>query len=1230
MIRWMFCLIAAVYLLQPIKAACTATITNPTAASIQSGVVNWTMTTSGCPSAYSATWQLDDFYNIGVVYGPLFTLTNYNTGTPTDGPFNVRVILRDATGAVIATSPDVHFVIQNFGLGSTISVSSLTSVSGDVTATFNQNPTVSGTLSFDWRTSHSPSTNIVHTTFALDSQQLPTDTSLPPHTSFDTTQLTNGTHLIWSLGYCVQTDSTCGGAIGGPIPRIFIAFTVNVQNGTVLRGVQPNFENVSLTVGQTYKLSPVLAQTDGTTTSGTFDYTLDFACNLAEHTQTQVPFLCATGNANPPTSAQGPAYISLSCASSCASPVTITANALGLTFVTITDHISGKFTVIEVDVRGTLAIKHFGKCGTIYTSYTPGGACPSIFRTSIENAGFGNDTFYQNEYVRDGYTAWEGQFYQVPNNGTTNYSTFSAWQSAANTTYLTPINNQLAAMPGLCMVMRGENYTQHPQDSIEAEQGASASWSPADPLLYSLQQLSATGSICGAEQRDEADQGLGPNPAFSMKFSDSSISKIVCKTHVCMAYPGTSGLYPVSPIYHFGGATAGSTTFIRNATTSALNGLNTTSCAFKSDWDAWLNGAAYCTDPNTAAAVPDSFTFTNASVADGTYNSSTDPNLEILGYGSYTGYANTGSLQELNDNYQYIVGKFRTAGIPQTWPVLGATGFLSNLYYFSNTMSDYMTLFQSYAGGTDQSLGTGLPWGNSFWQYYSGDIFKKWGLFPHLGNLSVNRNAGKGWQTGGGGNQYPVHNQTVPVVGFVAMSDMTYNMGGVDICAGGTCSMSGSTLTTPAPHNVPVPGNYLGTNYIKITATGNSDSGMNKHWYGYPTGASTLRLYNSFHGTVGCVSSGSFGSITIRGTPYTITNDGGRSGGTGYLQLVVSVGIPADVAPGELLTMTGGGAVCAQNRQVAFLGFTTFSPQSTVSFNIADLANSTGTGGAFVTNSEQGTFNPLYDFQQNAQRLESLSQQAIYLAAQGNAGIRAYQSGSIGSGSQWTGSWPNDNSVLGYQEFSVPYTSVQLELQQRWWQISPGLNLLKNRPSLFLTNKGPAPWISPGPPYVIAESAASATYGNTLVVWNISEIPQTVSVPLGTFCQIGTNPISIYEMDWPHATTNRLTGAQTNYSLTMNPGEMDVFACHNSAASFVQPVSFAFTAPAGTATIAIQVVYGNYNQPLSSYTRSVTGSSPSITLNLDTGWSDVWFRFQYLDSSNAVIGSSDFERIPQH
>jgi len=37
-----------------------------------------------------------------------------------------------------------------------------------------------------------------------------------------------------------------------------------------------------------------------------------------------------------------------------------------------------------------------------------------------------------------------------------------------------------------------------------------------------------------------------------------------------------------------------------------------------------------------------------------------------------------------------------------------------------------------------------------------------------------------------------------------------------------------------------------------------------------------------------------------------------------------------------------------------------------------------------------------------------------------------------------------------------------------------------------------------------------------------------------------------------------------------------------------------------------------------------------VTLNLDTGWSDVWFRFQYLNSSNIVIGSSDFQKIAQY
>jgi hypothetical protein len=84
MIRGMFCLIASVYLLQPLKAACTASVANPTVACIQSGIVNWTVTYSGCPSAYSATWVLDDFYNAGLVYEPTFSRTNFDMGTMLD------------------------------------------------------------------------------------------------------------------------------------------------------------------------------------------------------------------------------------------------------------------------------------------------------------------------------------------------------------------------------------------------------------------------------------------------------------------------------------------------------------------------------------------------------------------------------------------------------------------------------------------------------------------------------------------------------------------------------------------------------------------------------------------------------------------------------------------------------------------------------------------------------------------------------------------------------------------------------------------------------------------------------------------------------------------------------------------------------------------------------------------------------------------------------------------
>ena len=48
------------------------------------GDCHWTVTHSGCPSANSATWVLDDFCDASLVYDPAFTVTHFDTATMLD------------------------------------------------------------------------------------------------------------------------------------------------------------------------------------------------------------------------------------------------------------------------------------------------------------------------------------------------------------------------------------------------------------------------------------------------------------------------------------------------------------------------------------------------------------------------------------------------------------------------------------------------------------------------------------------------------------------------------------------------------------------------------------------------------------------------------------------------------------------------------------------------------------------------------------------------------------------------------------------------------------------------------------------------------------------------------------------------------------------------------------------------------------------------------------------
>jgi hypothetical protein len=1285
----------------PSFAACTATVTAPTAASTQSGLVNWTRTTSGCPTGFTTQWVLDDFYTTDLlVTASNGTLANFNTGLMNDGPFNVKVILWDATGAKLATSADIAFKIENFGIVVTATCSSTTS--GSVAC--NSVPTVGGTLTVGVSTNLGSVHDIQNYVYAIDGNQFggAGDPGGSISAVVDTTKYLNGIHLISINAQCQSTSTNCGtiNQINiGDINRMFLGFTVDVENGTAVRDVQPKIQDVVLTVGQTYPLDAVLSNTDGTTSNSTFALTMQHACLVADPQQTQLPFKCASGNVYPGTSLEGTPYISLSSSSlASGTPVTMTGLAQGQTFVTITDTGgSGKARYITVLVKDIPAVRHFGTCGSIYSSYTAGGGCPSMFRSGLFNTDF-TDPSIQPDVLLAGWTTAENGFWLDPgNNGGTPYPSFAAWNAQWTASFLNPIKKMMAALPGTCLVLIGAGLNSQPQTMIEVQLGPSASWSPT-PLAYALSQLKPF--TCGAEQRDEAQNGLLTfNPNFSLKFPDGSVSKIVVKSGVAMAYPPTTtGSYPADPIYganfRWGSANG---VLVQNASTSGFNGLSTPRCLYHALWNtiieaastnlagfktiasvttgnptvittngnlqinglfpqdstiniygiagtlgAALNGLGIypnsivgatitvpinttglsgslsgatvtpgaCADPNTKAGVEDTFTF-STSAADGTYTSGSNPTLEMLGWGgTFHGWASSGTQPAPNNMLFYIANQFRNAGIPQTWPLAALSDIISD--YFWRTIgpggiNDYTTRYETTGFAP-------FPWGQTYSEWYwlmHGDKFGS-----YTGDLSATTPY---WQGESGGYVYDP--QTVPHVTQTAISRNSYQLGGVKSTV---TTISGSILTISSSDGIPINGATGDVNaspYLKVTVAGNSDSTMNGGWWATKTSTTTYKLWN---GLTGCSSSGALGTLVFRGVSYPILS---------YAPWAVTGSLPANSSPGEDVTLTGGGAACAQGVHYAFSSWCSYSPITFSCMNLRPYANSAGgTGGTVIVNHDQGSYDPLEDYQGIANaRKESATAQTLYAQGMGWAGIRAYTGATVGVwlATNGTNSTLFPNGTFQIQTPPIPNTNTPLDFQQAWWALSPGLNYSKRLAPLYLQNFGPSPWIAPGPPYVVSTTETGSN-GNVLTVWNTQEVPQTVSIPLGTFCQIGTNSISVYEYDYPHSTTALLTGAQTNYSLAMNPGEIDVFNCAPGGTTYVNPTVVNFTAPGGTSTTAMKCAYGNYNGPLTSYTKAAgtTSSSSSITLNLDPSTSSIWCTPTFLDGSDNVVSVGSNIQIP--
>jgi hypothetical protein len=1255
--------VLAALLFSCLAAGQTVTITSITSAQVVSGTVPLKLEISSAPSVASVDWVLNSYYLLARIQHSASYSYNWKTGFVLDGPATIQAIAKDATGTVVASSTPVNFAVKNHGVVVTVNSPS----------SFQTNPTISGNITIDY-TANISAGNIENSICTVDGMPIAFQSSGYFTTTYavvwNTAQLPNGPHLFTCK--TEQLAASLSPAAVGPstVATMQVQFQATTSNGHTVMAVKPDITDVVLVPSGgnacsygswtppcgSFQLAPVLAYTDNTTgSSAGLTYSADYDCNPADPARPDWPFLCASGNQYPLTSAQGSAYVTVN------SSGLITAASKGHAVVKVTDTASGLIGYVNVIVGQYASPPHFSASGAILHSYTPG---QSIFRSSMYNLDpvslitetdpNPNGSSLLTHYVKSGFTAFEANEYRTPGCAGGNcvssanpYPNEAAWQADLSANELPAITNAQSAAPSLCTILRTETLLQS-SGFTDAVSGPSTSWSP-NPLAYYLGQLAATNKMCGWETKDEVNSGLGFGPTGSMKFSNGTLSSIVTGgssgsgvTRIFTAYSSPNNSQYLGAARFPGGSVK-----IINATSSGLNGVVPVTRVWISNLNDWEHHDTLCADGESQfSGNPPCQTFdVTTSAANGTYNATTDPNLEVLGYGDPAEFpVFSGQSPMPNNKFTVITAAARTAGIPIAWPTLAAGDLVTQTNWQSSAMADYVSAYTT-EGAPDLggSYRPAFAWGESF-QYGQYSVMgRKWGEVANQSNADALNGYPLPylpyWRQDGTG--FSNFQQDVPQSLEVSADGMDYYPGGRVLTIS---AMSGACMTTTTANGVATPDYSNLMPWVRAIVSGSSDSEMNTGSYsggggqwllGFPCGSGGIEVYSWVAGLPGSAGGSSFaactpststpGTISIRGTTYSYNIAGSGLQNIGLIGVTTT--IPPNIAPGEHV-ITAGNSVSCWNQTWAFVDY---RPDQGVNwFEIAPFVSSIGTGGTVKLNDDHGFFDPLQDFSNGLiNKPEAIGPEMIFAAGVGYAAVRnyAYQVLGTSQSQERKSLWPFSGS--DYQTQPVPYVRANQDTQRRWWADAQVTALLSRIAPFNFGSYLPSPNLSVVSQYPLVWTqctAHSGSVGNILSCTNFSEISQTLTVD-HTKYQISTNPVSQYRIVYPGMHTDLLTGTLSSTTYTLAPGESVILLYSADGTSYVSPETISGAAPSGATQMYLQYSY-IYSNPLAEDGFSVEcGSVTTCTVNLDKSLGTVTGRRVYLNSGNQVVATGDLETL---
>lgn len=418
--------------------------------------------------------------------------------------------------------------------------------------------------------------------------------------TIDTTKIRNGQHLfvcnVWSSA---TTNTQVDSVLGNPVTTFSQLATIS--NGTVPMELRAA-ARVHLVTGGTHSLAPYMANTDGSTTALTATDVYYFSSN------TSVATVSGSG--------------------------VVTGVAPGRAFIRLRYNETHSFD-LPVDVRATAGFPHFGRDGTILTTYDPDS---SMFLRSVFLLGSGSldvDPRYDEWTAKSAINTMQEGLPTDVWTQTTEAGFLTAWNNA-----LAPIETRLAAHPEWGTYWTLDNiFSSSGGVGLGGPRGLAASAVTQANFATALTDIAATGRGTAANVKDEVDGTYrsGPHPVSTWDATNF--------TSIAVAADGTAtATFKQQPwsanVLLTGSSNGGNGVCITGATSAGLNG-----CHFI------LSTSRF------------TFTFGKVAAAEGTYNSGTDANLRLTYWQGYqkentvTVTASSGTCSVALTNHGYTVGR---------------------------------------------------------------------------------------------------------------------------------------------------------------------------------------------------------------------------------------------------------------------------------------------------------------------------------------------------------------------------------------------------------------------------------------------------------------------------------------------------------------------------------------------------------------------------------------------